>query len=111
MKGSGFSARNTRTTEYGNSGIDALPTSAQLRALLEDAKPEEEPEAEAPQAVEPAPDVRFASERFPSGIPSVSQLQSLLNEPEEEPEAEAPQAVTPTPEVRFAHKESLLLYV
>ncbi len=71
-------------TEEKKLNIASIPTLSQLKLLLEEEMAEEN------RVVEPDPPVEFASDRFPNGIPSASQLRFLQSQ-EKKPHAAEPE--------------------
>lgn len=67
--------RRAETTEYASGRLASIPSLSQLKELQEEAM-----RAEGREIVREDPPVVFASERFPSGIPSASQLRSLQSQ-------------------------------
>ena len=67
--------RRAETTEYPSGRLASIPSLSQLKELQEEAM-----RAEGREIVREDPPVVFASERFPSGIPSASQLRSLQSQ-------------------------------
>ena len=82
MDVTGFSPMNEETTDRKLNNIDSIPSLSQLRLLLDEERAAENKPAETDYPV------LFASDRFPSGIPSASQLRFLKAQEKKKQETE-----------------------
>lgn len=98
MDVTGFSPMNEETTDRKLNNIDSIPSLSQLRLLLEEERAAEN------KPVQTDYPVLFASERFPSGIPSASQLRFLQSQ-EKKNQEEQLRAVRTVPDDAFEEED------
>ena len=95
MDVTGFSPMNEETTDRKLNNIDSIPSLSQLRLLLDEERAAENKPAETDYPV------LFASDRFPSGIPSASQLRFLQAQEKKAQEKKAQEKKTQETEEQF----------